>query len=421
MIGLLDCNNFYASCERAFNPKLKNVPIVVLSNNDGCIVARSREAKELKIPMGEPIHKCRDIVETKGVKVFSANFILYGDMSRRVMDILKAEVRDIEIYSIDEAFIKFPKWFSNKDLDFKKEYIANIRDKVIRGSGIPVSIGVAPNKTLSKICNHVAKKNSGVFLWEEVKDCDIFLKDLNISEVWGIGYKTTLKLNSYGIYNALQLRDSNRTWLKKNFSITEVRIADELKELKCKIGSDEVIYRKQILSSRSFGRAVTSYKELEEAVSSYISRASEKLRAQKSLASYVYVSIKTNKFRDDIPQYFNYYINSLKQPSSFNPDLIRCGIYALKKIYKSGYLYKKATVMLLGITPSTNRQLYFNNDITNMDNNDGLMKAFDYLNNRYGREIIKCSSCGVKQFWKMKKEHISPEYTTNINEIIKVK
>lgn len=420
MIGLLDCNNFYASCERVFNPKLINRPMVVLSNNDGCIVARSKEAKELKIPMGEPIHKCKDIVEAYNVAVFSANFTLYGDMSRRVMSVLKEEVKDIEIYSIDEAFIKFPKWLDKKSLEFKIKYVRDIRDKVTRYTGIPVSIGVAPNKTLSKICNHVAKKDTGVFLWEEIKDSDNFLKQLPVSEVWGIGFKTTLKLNSYGIYSSIQLRDCNRLWLKKNFSITEVRIADELKELTCLTRSDEVSYRKQILSSRSFGRPVTTYQELEEAVSSYISIAGEKLRSQRSLCSYIYVSIKTNKFNPNIPQYFNYHISSLKEPSDFNPELIKAGINSLKNIYKKGYLYKKASVMLLGITSSDNRQLYFNTALKDIDKKGDLMKRFDNINRKYGREVIKCASSGTQRKWQMKKRYYSNQYTTDIDEVIKV-
>ncbi len=418
MYALVDCNNFYASCERVFNPKLIGKPIVVLSNNDGCIIARSQEAKDIGLPMGAPIHELRNMVELHNVQVFSANFQLYGDMSHRVMRILNSYVPQMEIYSIDESFL------SMDSLDIKKDYIdfgIKMRTDILKSTGIPVSVGIAPTKVLAKICNHVAKKKtkSGVFYWDSVQDKDAFLKDLPVQEIWGVGRKTSYKLNELGIYNALQFKNCNEMWLRKNFSVTELRIATELKEIPC-LNLETKAPRKNILSSRTFGKPVYTIEGLEEAVSSYITRGSEKLREQGSLASFVYVSIKTNMHRKDLPQYFNYAIVATKCPTAYNPDLIKTGFAALHSIFKPGFRYKKATIMLLGLVPDSQAPLdLFESDDT-YNKKMSLMKQFDNLNATYGREVVKYASSGLKQPWRNKKEMCSPQYTTNWEHLLRV-
>jgi len=420
MYGLVDCNNFYASCERVFNPKLVGKPVIVLSNNDGCIIARSQEAKDIGIPMGAPLFKARDLIEKHNVKSFSANFQLYGDMSHRVMNILNSYAPQMEIYSIDEAFLSMDSANIIKDYS---DYGVKIRQDILRSTGLPVSIGIAPTKSLAKICNHHAKKKttSGVFYWNDVKDKNIFLKNLPVKEIWGVGYRTSYKLNELGIYNALQFRDCNEMWLRKNFSVTELRICTELKEIPCLELESNHESKKNIMSSRSFGRPVETLKELEEAVSVYITRGAEKLREQKSLASYVYVSIKTNKFREELPQYFNYIITPTNSPTAYNPDLIKTGLDGLKQIYRPGFKYKKATIMLLGLMPDAEAPLglFFNN--TDYHKKKELMNRFDSLNNQYGREVIKYASNGIKQEWRTKKELCSPRYTTNWEDLLVVR
>ena len=424
MFALADCNNFYASCERVFQPKLIGKPIVVLSNNDGCIIARSQEAKDIGIPMGAPVFKASELIEKHDVKVFSANFTLYGDMSHRVMRILNEYIARMEIYSIDEAFLAFDGKVIERDFT---EYGLKIRGDVLKSTGIPVSIGIAPTKVLSKICNHHAKKNKstkGVFSWtsldSERKKAE-FLHHLPVGEVWGIGYRTTYKMNELGIYNALQLRDANQMWLRKNFSVSEQRISTELRETSCLPLENTGEPRKNIMSSRSFGRPVETIEELEEAVSVYITRGAEKLREQKSLATYVYVSIKTNKHRPELPQYFNYVILPTEYPTAYNPDLIKTALKALRQIYKLGFKYKKATIMLLGLMPdeSSPLNLFVNDEEFKLKKN--LMGRFDSLNSKYGREVIKYASTGVKQGWRDKRESCSPQYTTNWNELLKIK
>lgn len=417
MIALVDCNNFYASCERAFNPKLRDVPIVVLSNNDGCVIARSLEAKKY-IPMGAPAFKYKEEFTMYGVKVFSANFTLYGDMSNRVMNILHDYVEDIEVYSIDEAFLDLQS-YKKKSL----EYCKTIRKDILKSTGIPVSIGIAPTKTLAKVCNHYAKDNKdteGVFLWSNVEDKDTFLKKLSVERIWNVGYRSAVKLNLNGIYNAYQLKNANPSWIRHNFSVTGLRTVTELNEVPCFKLEDNNQPKKGILSSRSFGKSVNRLKDLEEAVSSYTSRAWEKLMEQNSACSHVYVSIVTNKHKDT-PQYYNSIILSLDLSTWYLPDLIRTAIKALKTIYKEGYYYKKASVMLLGINQRDSVNLSLINPNYNFTKYNKLMSVVFKINKASGSNIIKYASSGIEQSWKGKKELRTPRYTTNWNELLTVK
>lgn len=419
MYALIDCNNFYASCERVFNPKLRGRPVVVLSNNDGCVIARSQEAKDIGIPMGAPAFKSKHLFQRFNVAVFSANFVLYGDISARIMTILQQFVPDIEIYSIDEAFLKL-NFIQNKNL---RAYGLEIRDYIGRSTGIPISVGIAPTKTLAKICSHKAKKikeYDGIFDWNEIKDKDNLLKSIPVGDIWGVGFKTSYKLQEYGIYNALQLRNTNEVWLRKKFSVTMLRTCTELKGIPC-FTLEGYSPKRAIMSSRSFGRPVENIQELQEAVATYTSRACEKLREQQSAASHIYVSIKTNMHKKDQIQYCAHRIKSLSSPSFYNPDFINKAFEGLSEIYKSGLRYKKATVMLLGILPQNQIQLGLFERDENLNSKTKIMNVFDNINNRYGREIIKYGAVGIKQNWRMKHEMCSPRYTTEWRDLLKIR
>lgn len=417
MIALVDCNNFYASCERAFNPKLRNKPIVVLSNNDGCVIARSSEAKKY-IPMGAPAFKFKEEFERHDIQVYSANFTLYGDISGRVMRIMNSYVPDLEVYSIDEAF-----------LDLKgikgslNNYCKIIRGDVLKSTGIPVSIGIAPTKTLAKICNHYAKDNKetgGVFFWSDLKNKDDFLKKLPVEHIWNIGYRSSGKLNLNGIYNAYQLKNSNPSFIRSILSVTGLRTVTELNEVPCFKLEDNTEPRKGITSSRSFGKAVFKLEHLEEAVSTYTSRAWEKLMEQESACSHIYVSIVTNRHKDT-PQYYNSIVLPLTVGTWYLPDLIKTAVKGLRLIYKEGFYYKKATVMLLGITQRDEVNLSLIKPNYDFSKYNNLMKAIEKINRNEGSEFIKYASTGITQSWREKKQMRSPKYTTSWNELLTVK
>ena len=348
--ALVDCNNFYASCERVFRPDLRGKPIVVLSNNDGNIIARSKEAKALGIAMGEPYFKAKPLLKKYNVQVFSSNYTLYGDMSRRVMDVLQQVEPDLEIYSIDEAFISLPggKCFNRIR---RGRYI---RAVVQQYTGIPVSIGFASTKTLAKLANRIAKKESlhkGVFDLTDHDDIDKLLATIKVEDIWGIGRQHTKKLNTQKIVTARDLKYADDGWIRKHLTVTGLRTVWELRGIPCVSLDKAPAPKKGIITSKSFGRPVTSIKELSEAVTTYISRAAEKLRSQHSIASSVSVFIATNRFKPEKPQYSNSLMLSLPGPTSSTPILIRQALRCLRKIYKPGYEYKKAGVMLTEIIP----------------------------------------------------------------------
>lgn len=417
MIGLVDCNNFYASCERAFNPKLRGKPIVVLSNNDGCVIARSNEVKKY-IPMGAPAYKYKEEFERHEIYVFSANFTLYGDLSGRVMRTLKSFVPKIEIYSIDEAFLDL----KNLKMDLT-EYGKVIRANILQSTGIPVSIGIAPTKTLAKICNHYAKDNKatgGVFLWGDLPDKDDFLKKLPVERIWNVGYRSSAKLNINGIYNAYQLKNANQTWIRDQFSVTGLRTVTELNEIPSfkMVNNDDP--RKGITSSRSFGKSISKLEELEEAVASYITRAWEKLMEQESACSQVYVSIITNRHNDS-PQYYNSIVLPLTVSTWYLPDLIATALKGLRLIYRKGYFYKKATTMLLGITQRDAVNLSLIKPDYDFNKYNNLMKAIEKINKSKGSEFIKYASTGIKKPWRDKSELKSQKFTTSWNELLTVR
>lgn len=415
--ALIDCNSFYVSCERVFDPSLEGKPVVVLSNNDGCAVSRSEEAKKW-IPMGAPIHKHTKEVILHDIQLFSSNYTFYSDMSSRVMSILDNFSPDVEIYSIDEAFISL-NGFERRDLT---EYVRDIRDTIKNWTGIPVSIGLGETKTLAKIANRVAKKTpelNGVFNIYRHPEKDEILSRIDVSDIWGVGKQHTRLLKSHGIYSALDLKNTSDSFIRKYMTVVGLRTAMELRGASC-IDLEDIEPNKQIIRSRSFGHDVKDYEELKQAISMHASRAGEKLREQKSIAKHISIFIKTNAFKD-VPQYSNHMGTYLYEPTSYTPYIIDTATRLLDKIYKQGYSYKKAGVMIGEICPEDNVQLNLFSSNKNLKKQIELMKAVDRINNVWGRETVRFASSGFKRGWSMKRARLSKRYTTHWNELVSVR
>lgn len=417
---LIDCNNFYASCERLFRPELEGKPVIVLSNNDGCFISRSDEVRQLGIPMGAPYFKWKDEIERVGAHVFSANFSLYGDISNRVMRILSSYSDKMEIYSIDEAFL----YFQDIDDEHLTKMAEEIRVKVKKWTGIPISIGIGNTKTLAKLSNRIARLqnpyNTGVYNICKVVDQDTVLSKLPVDMIWGIGRQSALKLQMHGVKSVLDLKNLSDLWLKDKMGIVGMRIAWELRGISC-IALEEVRpIKKGITSSRSFGRPITTLKELRESIATYTSRASEKLREDRCLAGYIQVYVLTDRFKKE-----NYYSNSysipLPRPTAYTPELSRYAIRALNEIYKPKQKYKKAGILLTGIVPDTESQLNLFIDPATNKKNKQLMKAFDAINSRYGRHVVRFAAEGTTQLWSNKSEQRSPSYTTEWRSLVMVR
>ena len=417
IFALVDCNNFYASCERVFNPKLEGKPIVVLSNNDGCVVARSDEAKALGIPMGAPYFKYKQLINRNRVYVFSSNYTFYGDMSARVMTSLKSLVKNIEIYSIDEAFLDISSFYYC-DLD---DTAREIRRLIKQWTGIPVSIGIGPTKTLAKVANRQAKKYtaSNVFDIRDEGTREEILKDLPLEEIWGISTRWGRRLQRIGIDTAYDLTQANARHVRKTISIVGERIHHELNGVSC-IGIEEVKNKKNIISSKSFGRKVIRVGELEEAVSNYVARACEKLRAQGSRAQGLYVFLRTSPFVDPEKRYSNGMSTFFTIPTSNTSKIVKEAKYLTRKLFVYGYEYQKIGVMLLDITGAENEQYSFY-EYENYDQSDRVMEVLDGINSKYGSSTLTLGAQGIKKDWKMKSEKKSAAYTTNMLQIPTVK
>ncbi len=418
IFALVDCNNFYASCERLFRPELKEKPIVVLSNNDGCIVARSNEAKALGISMGAPYFKTKALIRRHNVRVFSSNYSLYGDLSHRVMSVLQEMEPEVEIYSIDEAFVSLPA-ANHQDLT---GYAKALKARVEQWVGIPVSIGIAPTKTLAKLANRFAKKNGqygGVFDLTDHDGIDALLSSVDVGDIWGIGRRSTEKLNRQGILNAFQLKNANDNWLGKHLTVTGLRTAIELRGTSCIPLDSAQPNKKAIISSRSFGQSTGSLAALKEAISTHVSIASKKLRDQNSAAKSMHVFIYTNRFKEDPPQYSGNMTLPLPQASSYTPTLIKHAMQGLERIYKPGYRYNKAGVMVTELVPRDRiqRNLFGQKNRENMP----LMETVDRINKDWGRNTIRFAVEGLEKSWQMKQSHKSPAYTTSWAEIPEVK
>lgn len=408
MFGIIDCNNFYASCERVFNPSLRNKPIVVLSNNDGCVIARSNEAKAMGIGMGHIAFMIED--KLKNVEVFSSNYALYGDMSARVMNIISGMVQEIEIYSIDEAFVRLDGYSNIEDYSHK------IRDTVKRSTGIPVSIGIAQTKTLAKVANKIAKKSNGVYV---IEDPVKVLKNTMVNDIWGIGGQYVKLLNGHNIHTAHQLTQMPDSWIKRNMTIVGLRTVEELRGKSCMELEMVQPAKKGICNSRSFGSPVFEYSLLKEAISNFAARVAHKLRKERTCTSILTVFILTNHFNLNDRQYSNSKTIRLPVASNNSAELIKAAIIALKSIYKDGYKYKKAGVYATGIVPENQIQADIF-DTIDRENNQKAMEVMDTLNLRYGYGTLKIASQGFENNWNIKREMLSPAYTTNWNDILTV-
>ena len=416
-IALIDCNNFYASCERIFNPKLIGKPIVVLSNNDGCIIARSKEAKKLGIKMGEPYFKAKNIIEKNKVEVFSSNYSLYGDISQRVMETLSSFSSEVEIYSIDEAFLGL-NGFENYEL---KTYCNHIRQTINKWVGIPVSIGVGPTKTLSKIANNLAKKNSnykGVCILENKIEIKKALNETSIEDVWGIGRRLSIFLKKYNIDTAHHFSEMDRGWIRKNMGVVGEKTYLELNGVSC-LDLDLVPSDKQSCCvSRSFSRPIEKLFDLEESISTYGSRVSEKIREEGLVAESMSIFVLTNHFNRREKQYSNSIKLHLPFPTNNSIKIVKRSLEGIRKIYRPGYKYKKAGIILYGLSRQNVTKGLLDYD---REASDSIMQTIDKINNRYGGETIKIASEGIKKIWKMKRENVSPCYTTRFDELVEVK
>jgi len=420
-IALIDVNNFYVSCERVFNPKLINKPVVVLSNNDGCAVARSNEVKALGVGMGAPWFKFKDLAKQHGIVALSSNYALYADMSNRVMSILREFSPEQEVYSIDESFLDVTA-FKRRDLI---QYGQQLRNRILQWTGLPVCVGIGSTKTLAKLANHCAKKRpvfNGVCNFNQMAELavDGLLSQTEVGEVWGIGRKLAPKLNAMGIYSVLDLKQADSERMREQFSVVMQKTIHELNGTVC-IEMEEIMPpKKQILSSRSFGIPVKDYASLSESVTLYMSRAAEKLRRQHSYAGSIYVHIRTSQFKPEEPYYSNGMTISLPSPTHDTRQLVNIALWALKRLYRGGYNYQKAGVMLGEIVPAERCQTDLFADKSTQIKSNKLMAMMDGINKKMGKESIKLASEGFKRPWKMKQENKSPSYTTNWDEIVKV-
>ena len=403
-IALVDCNSFYVSCERLFNQSIIKKPVVVLSSNDGCVISRSTEAKILGIKMGEPYFKVEKIVKKNDVKVFSSNYSLYGDISRRVMKTLKQFSPQIEIYSIDEAFLNLS---SVKDEDLL-EHGNKIRKTVLKWTGIPSSIGIATTKTLSKAANHIAKKEkSGIVNLINSKQIDKLLAEIKINDVWGVGRQLTKFYIKNGISTAYQLKNTANSWVKKNTNVFGSRTAMELKGVSCISLEPYQEKRRNCCVSRSFGKKVTKLEELKESITTHCLNTAEKIRVDNQTAKKVTVFIRTSPFQKDK----NYYANTkdIDLPIRTNDSiaLIKEALIALKYIYKKGYKYQKTGIILSGLEDVDVYRKNLFSTISNEEKRTRLMKAIDYTNTKYGRNALSIAQAGLKRGWNIKRQHSS--------------
>jgi DNA polymerase V len=419
MIALIDCNNFYVSCERVFNPALQNKPVIVLSNNDGCAIARSEEAKALGIKMGAPAHLVRDVIEKNGVQVFSSNYTLYGDMSARVMQVIKEFVPTTEIYSIDEIFADLSTLKYAELATLAKE----IREAVMRCTGIPVSIGIAKTKTLAKMANRYVKKTrpgEGVFCADEdwkVKDILLFTK---VADIWGIGNQYANLLEKNGFYTAADFLNAPEDWVRKEMAVVGLRTQQELKGVPCLKWEEEAKAKKNICTSRGFGKLITSRREVQQAIATFTAACAQKLRKQNSCARKVHVFIQTNVHRKEDPQYFHSITLDLTVATNSTRELLKYAMTALNIIYQPGYNYAKTGVIVMDLIPSTQVQLALF-DSENREKDKNMMKAIDHVNKTFGKDVVRTARQEFNKKWKLRQQHLSQLYTTRFDQLMIVK
>lgn len=417
MFALVDCNNFYASCERVFRPNLRDKPIVVLSNNDGCVIARSNEAKAF-IPMGAPAFKFQKAFTDNNINVFSSNYALYGDMSSRVMNILSTFTPEIEIYSIDEAFLKLDGF----DFFNLEKYGHKINQKVTKGTGISISVGIAPTKALTKVANRIAKKfpiqTKGVYVMDTEQKRIKALKWLKIGDVWGIGYRHSYRLAAKNVRTAYDFTQLPDEWVRKNLAVIGLRLKRDLEGIPT-LGLDDVKRKKAIATTRTFDKNYKDLNDIQERVSTFAVTCAEKLRRQKSCCNVIMVFILTNYHRKDLSQYSRNISIKTDYPTNSSIDIVRYANIGLKAIFKEGYQYKKAGVIVMGLTPENEKQL--NMFTKEHPKHQDLMNVVDRMNYSIGQKKLKLACQDLDRTWKMKQERLSPRYTTRLDEIITVK
>lgn len=417
MFALIDCNNFYASCERVFQPNLRDKPIVVLSNNDGCVIARSNEAKALGVPMGAPAFKYKQLFKEKNINVFSSNYALYGDMSSRVMNVLATFSPNIEFYSIDEAFLQLDGF----DFFNLTEYGHQINYKVTKHTGISVSVGIAPTKALTKVASRIVKKfpqeTKGVYVIDSEEKRLKALKWINVNDVWGIGRRHAKRLTDKSVHTAYDFTQLSDEWVRKNMAVVGLRLKRDLEGIPT-LGMDDVKRKKAIATTRTFEKNHSDLNNIQERVSTFAVTCSEKLRKQKSCCNTILVFVQTNGHRKDLPQYGRSIVIKTDYPTNSSLDIVKYAIQGLKSIYKKGYQYKKAGVIVMSITPENEKQL--NMFTQENPKHKDLMKAIDNMNYNIGQKKIRLACQDLDRTWKMNQSQLSPKYTTKLDEVITV-
>ena len=422
LFGLADCNNFYCSCERVFHPDLIGKPVVVLSNNDGCVIARSEESKALGIKMGDVFYQVKDKLEQNDVAVFSSNYNLYGDMSRRVMSLLSRYSPKVDVYSIDEAFLDFTGMGTSEELT---EYCRKMVRHIGKGTGIPISLGIAPTKTLAKMASKFAKKHKGyegVCLMDTDEKREKALKLFDVADVWGIGHRSVEKLNYYGIKTAWDLTQKSESWVRREMTVTGVRTWKELRGESC-ISIEELPHKKSICTSRSFAeQGLNKLAEVEEAIANFAAQCSRKLREQHTVCSSMTVFAHTSRFRQDLPQSYIYQTVNLIVPSNDHQELVSLAVKTLRANWKDGdgYFYKKAGVILWGICRDNAIQTNLFDQV-DREKQAALAKAIDAINRKNGHNKIRVAVQGDEKGWQLKREYISKQYTTNLDDVIVLK
>ena len=417
--GLVDCNNFYASCERVFQPYLKKYPVVVLSNNDGCVVARSQEAKKLGIRMGVPLFQVKDIIKKYKVTALSSNYALYADFSERVMSILANEVPYIEVYSIDECFLELDQ-LAVQNLT---KWCSNLSTQIYRWTGIPVSIGVGSTKTLAKIANKIAKSeiytNNVLDLTKKDTCIDIVLSKIAVQDIWGIGPRWSKKLITNGISTALDLKNSPDFWIRKKIGIAGLRTAHELRGIVCHKLDKQPSPKKTTCCSRTFSQPISNMDYIREAIISFAERTAEKIRSSDQVCGAVQVSISTDRFKKNITQHTTAGTASFANPTSDSQLIVSASINILKQIWKEGISYRKAGVLLLDLSSPTDIIPSLFPEQTTQ--NTQLMQAMDKIKNRFGRSSVNLGITKRKSPWKIRRKNLSPSFTTQWNQLAKAK
>ncbi len=414
MYALVDCNNFYVSCERIFNPRLEGVPVVVLSNNDGCIISRSNEAKALGLKMGEPVFKRKDLIEQHNVRVYSSNYALYGDISHRVMNTLRDFSPMVEIYSIDEAFLDL----TGMNCDFTS-YGQTIKRTLQKNIGMPIGVGIASTKSLAKIANRIAKKRSGVFAIESDNQRLWALANTPVEDIWGVGRRYAVLLKKHGVNTALDFTNLSTDWIRRHMTVQGHRLKEELQGKSC-IALETVMQpKKQIATTRAFGKKLSDIEAIKESVSTHATSCAAKLRRQKSVARFVTIFIHTDPF-SETQKYISRSI-TVTLPEASNSDIIiaKSALAGLKEIFIPNLLYKKAGVIVSEIGPANviQQNLFetYNNEKLNT-----ISKVTDFINVKYGKSTVKLAVQGSRREWKLKQEKLSPAYTTRWEDILEV-